>query len=172
MGNANFTCPKLNDLSVKITPSEISFDGTLHITLNDVSNNSPPPYPHKSMFVKISDGSTYIEPNLTELVPPLLEHCERGILQKKFHCRHLYHELFKCANHRNTDKPFFKRIADESTHFTMHDTILYHVSKLLKPHRKDITIEKVCSDVEGICNEFLNDTHPLSKQLLKFQSQK
>jgi len=177
MGNTNLNLSKSNDLSIKVTPDGITANGTLHITLNDMENrmhttlapNERFGDQNKSLIVKLSDGSTYIEPNLTEQVPSLLNYCKKSITQDEYYCDNLYRVLFKCANHHNSNKKNFRRVTDGIARSNIQYDISYYTKELLG-HKKNITdVIQVCHDIENVCTDFLNDTHPLKKQLLKMQ---
>lgn len=141
----------------------ISPDGTVSIVLADTNNERKP---NTSSFVKLSDGSRYIEPNVAELVPPLLKYCNRDNIHNSYHCNNLYRLLFTCANQHNKDRRYFEEVTRGIVDKPINEDAQYHIKAMME-HREDkSTIIDMCNQFESVCEDLMKDTHPLKKRFL------
>lgn len=147
--------------------------GEINSKTSIIMKNEPQQNPHDfdpmtqtsvrgSMIVTLKSGEKFIEPDILELVPEIYKYCGPG---EKFnngeHCNALYKLLFKNANHASNNPHFAsmtKDVTDDSK------VLVHHVSRIMgKCQRTDVL--QMCDDFKSISDEFLNNTHPLSKKL-------
>lgn len=144
-----------------------------------------------SKIVVLKNGEKFIEPDINELVPGLYEHCKHPNQflnpSNYSHCNQLYRMMFRHANHNNQN-PHFRslfspdkdnKLPDENEKDLIEkcerkvvnenkdtDLITHHVSHLMKG-RKGTEIIQTCDDFKAVCDDFLHNTHPLSKKLME-----
>src|SRR5207247_2551373 len=123
--------------------------------------------PNTSSFVQLSDGSRYIEPNVVELIPPLFKYCTRNAYGgDSYYCIQLYRILFRSANQHNRKRRYFEKVTEHSTN-SIGEDIQYNVKNLMSDKESESTIIDICQRTEKVCEELINDTHPLRKKFLE-----
>ncbi len=120
-------------------------------------------------IVKLSNDSTFIEPNINTLVPNLQIYSDDT--NNQYHNKKLYDIMFFCANyHKKNSDPWLKEIFQSNITQSIGELehlIGYHIITMMRFKELMTTIIQTCHDFETVCNKWLSGDFPILTENLE-----